>query len=232
MMAQDVGRSGFACLPAPARDNCWGVRGLGSNLEVEAMDEPTRQLSETLHRINDGDHRAARSLFPLVYQQLRRRAAQLLAGERRDHTLQRTALVHEAYLRLVDAGCAFQGRLHFLNAAALAMRRILINHARDKGRVKRGGRMQRANLDEAATVLDENDRIDWLALDEALEELGKVSPRQAQVVNLRYFAGLSDGEIAELLKISPPTVRRDWATARPWLYRRMCGSPQCPGSPD
>jgi RNA polymerase sigma-70 factor, ECF subfamily len=186
-----------------------------------AMDQSTRKISDTLGRIDAGDPRAARDLFPLVYDQLKHRAAQLMSGERRDHTLGRTALVHEAYMKLADAGGSFESRLHFLNAAALAMRRILVNHARGRGRIKRGGPRQRVDLEEVDSVLTENDRIDWLALEEALNELSRVSPRQAQVVNLRYFAGLSDAEIAELLKISAPTVRRDWATARPWLYRQM-----------
>jgi RNA polymerase sigma factor (TIGR02999 family) len=186
------------------------------------MEEPARQISQTLLRIDAGDSRAAESLFPLVYKELKQRAAQLMAGERRDHTLQRTALVHEAYLKLVDANCKFESRLHFLNVAALAMRRILVNHARNRGRLKRGGAKKRVDLEDVDQVLGENDAIDWLALEEALEELARVSPRQAQVVNLRYFAGLGDAEIAELLKISQPTVRRDWATARPWLFRHMC----------
>ena len=190
--------------------------------------EATAEITQLLNRIESGDAQAAETLFPLVYEQLRARAGQLMAGERRDHTLQRTALVHEAYMRLVNAGCTFESRLHFLNAAALAMRRILANHARDRGRQKRGGNRAEVDLERVrdAALEEDVDRLDWMALDEALEKLAQLSPRQAQVVNLRYFAGLKDGEIADLLKISEPTVRRDWATARPWLYRYMRGAPQ------
>jgi RNA polymerase sigma factor (TIGR02999 family) len=170
---------------------------------------------------------ASTSLFPLVYDQLRRRAGRLMAGERRDHTLQATALVHEAYLKLANAGCSFEGRLHFLNAACLAMRRILASHARERGRQKRvGGRARIAvnDVDPEKTdaFLDESaNGLDWLALDEALRKLAELSPRQAQVVQLRFFAGLEDAEIAELLWISGPTVRRDWAAARLWLCKAM-----------
>jgi RNA polymerase sigma-70 factor (ECF subfamily) len=190
---------------------------------VEDQSDP---IAQVLDRMESGDAHAAETLFPIVYEQLRARAGQLMGSERRDHTLQRTALVHEAYLRLVNAGCTFQSRLHFLNAAALAMRRILANHARDHGRQKRGGGRAEVDLDQVDVVAADasSDQLDWLALDEAIQQLAELSPRQAQVVNLRYFAALSDGEIAELLGVSEPTVRRDWATARPWLYRRMRGS--------
>jgi RNA polymerase sigma factor (TIGR02999 family) len=192
--------------------------------------EATDQITQLLVRIDSGDSHAAEALFPLVYEQLRARAGQLMASERRDHTLQRTALVHEAYLRLVNAGCTFESRLHFLNAAALAMRRSLANHARDRGRLKRGGdrgEVDLSSVPDADAPIDQSgiDQLDWMALDEALEKLAALSPRQAQVVNLRYFAGLKDAQIAELLKISEPTVRRDWATARPWLYRHMRAAP-------
>ncbi len=168
------------------------------------------------------DH-SADSLLPLVYAELRARAAKLMSAERPDHTLQRTALVHEAYLKLANAGARFQSKLHFFNAAALAMRRILVDHAMRRGRKKRHGGGVRLNLEDHTIPPQPAANIDGLALNEALDELAAASPRQAQVVMLRFFAGLGDAEIARLLDISEPTVRRDWATARPWLYRRMEG---------
>jgi RNA polymerase sigma factor (TIGR02999 family) len=165
----------------------------------------------------------ADSMLPLVYQELKARAARLLADQRSDHTLQRTALVHEAYLKLANAGVKFQSSLHFFNTAALAMRQILVDHATARGRQKRGGGRARIDLDDANLPPQQSSSMDWLALDEALNELAGVSPRQAQVVMLRFFAGLSDGEIASLLEISEKTVRRDWATARPWLHNHIQG---------
>jgi RNA polymerase sigma factor (TIGR02999 family) len=156
-------------------------------------------------------------------------AQRQMQGERPGHTLSATALVHEAYLRMEGSDLLQSGGpAAFYNAAALAMRRILANHARDRGRQKRGGNRAEVDLERVrdAALEEDVDRLDWMALDEALEKLAQLSPRQAQVVNLRYFAGLKDGEIADLLKISEPTVRRDWATARPWLYRYMRGAPQ------
>jgi RNA polymerase sigma factor (TIGR02999 family) len=204
-------------------------------------DNRQTQITQILRRIDDGDARAAESLFPLVYDELRGRAGKLMGAERADHTLQRTALVHEAYLRLAGNEARFHGRLHFLNAAALAMRRILINHATHKKRLKRGGpgskarvsggadgaapavRIDLDEVDAAAAASPDSDPIDWIALDDALAELSRRAPRQAEVVNLRFFAGLGDAEIAELLKISEPTVRRDWAAAKLWLCRHMDG---------
>jgi RNA polymerase sigma factor (TIGR02999 family) len=165
--------------------------------------------------------RNADSLLPQVYAELRAAAAKLMADERRGHTLQPTALVNEAYAKLAKAGAQFESELHFFNAAAQAMRRILVDHALARGRRKRGGGQAKVELNDLNVPPQFSDNMDWLALDEALTKLAEVSPRQAQVVMLRFFAGLGDAQIAQLLQISEPTVRRDWATARPWLFRQM-----------
>lgn len=163
-------------------------------------------------------------LLPLVYKELRARAARLLADQRPDHTLQRTALVHEAYLKLAKAGIQFHSPLHFFNAAAVAMRQILVDHAIARRREKRGGGRARIDLDDATLPPAPASKMDWLALNESIDRLAEFAPRQAQVVMLRFFAGLADAEIADLLKISQPTVRRDWAAARVWLHQHMKGS--------
>lgn len=179
------------------------------------------QISEVLQRLQQGDANANRDLLPLVYEELKHRAGRIMSGERRDHTLQRTALVHEAYLRLVRPGASFASRLHFLNAAALAMRRILLDHAEARRRLKRGGGAEKVQLDEAIDVPGDAPPVDVEALDAALNKLAAKSPRQAQVVQLRFFAGVSDAEIAELLQVSEKTVQRDWVTARIWLYDQI-----------
>ncbi len=184
------------------------------------MQVPSAEITLVLDALEEGDATAGKRLFPLIYDDLRRRAGQLMAAERRDHTLGQTALVHEAYLRLVRPGATFQSRLHFFNTAALAMRRILIDHAAARRTEKRGGELQRFAL-EGIDVPDDSPGLDFIALDEALGDLGQVAPRQAEVVNLRFFAGLKDGEIANLLGVSEKTVRRDWSVARIWLYDRM-----------
>jgi RNA polymerase sigma factor (TIGR02999 family) len=168
-------------------------------------------------------------LFPLVYQELRSYAARLIDAERAGHTLQGTALVHEAFVRLVKTGASYQSRLHFMNAAAMAMRRILVDHAMARRAQKRGGADHgRIRLAEA-TVLDpssdhSNDELDILMLNDALDRLASRSSRQAQVVMLRFFAGREEADIAQMLQISESTVRRDWKTARLWLYRELQGA--------
>lgn len=184
------------------------------------MGDRADQVTVLLKRLERGEQRAAEELLPLVYHELRSRAGRLMAGERSDHTLQRTALVHEAYLRLVKPGANFESRLHFFNAAALAMRRILVDHAETRRAQKRGGGVKAVNLDDV-DVAGDTPSVDILSLDEALTRLAERSPRQAQVVHLRFFAGLKDAEIAELLDVTEKTVRRDWATARLWLYGEM-----------
>src|SRR4051812_31679430 len=181
------------------------------------MNEVTRVLSA----IETGDPQAAEQLLPLVYDELRRLAAQRLAGEGLGHTLQPTALVHEAYLKLVgpDPRQPWNGRVHFFAAAAEAMRRILIDHARRKHRARRGGGMKRVELDDMDDIeLAAEGGDDLLALDQALTQRAAAGPRKAELVRLRYFAGLTLEQAAELLGISRATADRHWAFARVWLY--------------
>jgi RNA polymerase sigma factor (TIGR02999 family) len=179
------------------------------------MSEVTRILSA----IEQGDPRAPEQLLPLVYDELRQLAAQKLAQEKPGQTLQPTALVHEAYLRLVGASPEqpWDSRGHFFAAAAEAMRRVLINHARDKGRQKRGGGHQRVDLDRLA-VADEASEDQVLALDEALQRLEQRNQPCAELVKLRFFTGLTMEEAAATLGIAPRTAHRHWAFARAWLY--------------
>jgi RNA polymerase sigma factor (TIGR02999 family) len=181
------------------------------------MSEVTRILSA----IDQGDPQAAEQLLPLVYNELRKLAAAKLAQEKPGQTLQATALVHEAYLRLVDTDKAqhWNSRAHFFAAAAEAMRRILIDQARRKRRPKHGGDRQRLALDEALSVSEP--REDLLALDEALTRLAAEDPAKAELVKLRYFAGLSLEEAAACLGISPATAKRRWAVARAWLFAAL-----------
>jgi RNA polymerase sigma factor (TIGR02999 family) len=170
-----------------------------------------------------GDARAAGELLPLVYAELRRLAARELAGERPGQTLQPTALVHEAYLRLVGKGGAgprWEGRGHFFAAAAEAMRRILVEAARRKGRLKRGGGRRRIDLRHVEAVAA-GPSEDLLALDEALEQLAAEDAPKAELVKLRFFAGLSEAEAARCLGVSRATAARHWAYARAWLYDRL-----------
>ena len=178
------------------------------------------EITQILQQIDVGDPATPERLFPLIYEELHSRARAMMAGERRDHTLQATALVHEAFLKVARPGVSFQSRLHFYNAAALAMRRILVDHAAANAAEKRGGGavgLSLSDVDPAGELPD----TDVLALDEALKTLETRSPRQHQVVMLRFFGGLKDAEIAEMLSISDKTVRRDWATAKIWLAAEM-----------
>lgn len=168
-----------------------------------------------------GDRAALDRLMPLVYQELRRLAHQQMRRERGGDTLQTTALVNEAYLRLVDyERVKARDRSHFLGIAAQAMRRILIERARIRRSNKRGSNPQRLSLEEVADVADER-AADLLALDEALQTLSNIDPRKAQLVELRYFGGLTIEEAANVLGVSTPTVERDWRTARIWLHREI-----------
>jgi RNA polymerase sigma factor (TIGR02999 family) len=184
------------------------------------MNEVTRILSA----IEQGDPRAAEQLLPLVYDELRRLAAARLANEKPGQTLQATALVHEAYLRLVDAEQAqpFNGRGHFFAAAAEAMRRILVDRARRRRRLRHGGGIQQQPLPEDLPAPDgPEDALDLLALHEALERLEAASPRRGQLVKLRYFAGFTLPEAADLLGVSRSTAEADWTYAKAWLKREM-----------
>jgi RNA polymerase sigma factor (TIGR02999 family) len=182
-------------------------------------------VTRLLDAASAGDPKAAADLLPLVYAELRRLAAARLAGEKAGHTLQPTALVHEAYLRLVDTdkGREWNGRTHFFATAAEAMRRILVDHAREKDSRKRGGERARAEFREDALAAPEaSDEI--LAVDEALAGLAAADPQAADLVKLRYFAGLSVDEAARALNISPRSVDRLWAYARAWLQRAIGGA--------
>jgi len=186
-------------------------------------DHPHQSTKVTvlLGRASRGDQLATNELFPLVYDELRRLAEQHMAKERVGHTLQPTALVHDAYLRLVGPGdTTWQNRAHFFGAAAKAIRRILIDHARAKGRAKRGGGQGRIPL-EGLQASAQGSLVDLLALDEALDRLAVMDPDKARVVELRFFAGLTIDETAQTMEISVATVSRHWEFARVWLHREL-----------
>jgi RNA polymerase sigma-70 factor (ECF subfamily) len=186
--------------------------------------EPQR-LTQLLVAWSDGDQKALDELFPLVYDELRQMARRQMRRERPGHTLRTTALVNDAYLRLVDQReVRWQNRAHFFAIAAQMMRRILVDHARAKRYEKRGGGAAHVPLEEAA-VLAQGKEAEIIALDEALVALAEIDPRRARVVELRYFGGLSNEEIAEVLKVSSNTVTRDWNMARAWLYQELSGAP-------
>jgi len=181
-------------------------------------------VTQLLHDAATGDARAAAELLPLVYEELRRLARQKIGQERVGHTLQATALVHEAYVRLVAGNTekGWQGRWHFFAAAAEAMRRILVDHARRRGRIKRGGANARERFDLEQVELSVNEPPqELLAVDEGLTGLAAQHPEKAQLVKLRYFAGLTIEEAAEAMNISVATANRHWAYARAWLFRHL-----------
>jgi RNA polymerase sigma-70 factor (ECF subfamily) len=178
------------------------------------------QVTLLLKAMNNGDESAAGKLLPLVYDELHRLAKSYMQRERLDHTLQPTALINEAYLRLARGNVDWQGRQHFIGVAANVMRRLLVDHARAHNAEIRAGGLQRVELDEGLLVWSErSDEV--LALHEALTMLEGLDPRQAKVVELRYFGGFSLEEIGDLMEISPRTVKRHWALARIWLLKRM-----------
>ena len=182
---------------------------------------PSEPVTSLLLRWRGGDKAALNALMPLVYTELRRLAHHYLQRERPDHTLQSTALVHEAYARLVGQNLPeWQNRAHFFGVAAQLMRQILVDYARQHRTGKRGGSVCRLPLDEAESHPAATD-VDVLALDYALQSLAKLDPQQSRVVELRFFGGLSIEDTSEVLGISPSTVKRDWSTARVWLYREL-----------
>jgi RNA polymerase sigma-70 factor (ECF subfamily) len=186
------------------------------------MTQPGR-VTILLDRASSGDAAATEELFPLVYDELRTLAASFLAHEKAGHTLQPTALVNEAYMRLVGPGdVTWDSRAHFFGAAARAIRRILTDHARSRGRQKRGGGAGRVPLEDAALVTD-GPNLDLLSLDEALTRLSVLDAQKARVVELRFFGGLTEEETARALAVSVSTVTRDWRFARAWLRREMGG---------
>ncbi|HVP45855.1 MAG TPA: sigma-70 family RNA polymerase sigma factor [Bryobacteraceae bacterium] len=169
----------------------------------------------------NGDQQALEKLTPLVYQELKRLAARYLRRERREHTLQSTALVHEAWLRLIDQKqVQWQNRAQFFGIAAEMIRRILIDHARNRQAAKRGDGAIKLSLDDALATPNRRD-LELVALDDALHDLAKLDPQQGRLVELRFFAGLSIEESAEVLGVSPATVKREWTTAKAWLYREL-----------
>jgi RNA polymerase sigma factor (TIGR02999 family) len=185
------------------------------------------EVARILRAVEAGDPKAAAELLPLVYDELRKLAAARMAAERDDHTLQPTALVHEAYLRLVGATprAAFNGRGHFFAAAAEAMRRILVEHARRRHRLRRGGDCRRVDLDGLEVAAPERDG-DLIALDEALSALAAADPPAAELVKLRYFAGLTVSQVAEVLGVSPRAADFLWAYAKAWLLEKIEGTPR------
>jgi RNA polymerase sigma factor (TIGR02999 family) len=179
------------------------------------------RATEDLISRSGGDPGSASRLLPLVYDQLRALAARYMQTERRDHTLQPTALVHEAYLRLIDTSRVdWQGKSHFFAIAAMQMRRILAEHARAHNAAKRGGRSKKITLHDIAAITP-NGVVDMLALDEAMEKLARESPRQCRVVELRFFGGLSVEETSHVLQVSKSTVKGDWRVAKAWLAREL-----------
>ena len=191
----------------------------------------THDVTRLLLAWRDGDTVAPSRLMPLVYDELRRLARDYLRRERGGHTLQPTALVHEAYLRLVDdAQVQWQGRAHFFGVAARAMRRILVDHARAHNAAKRGGGVEKIPLEEAGDLLAAHD-VDLVSLDGALEALAQTYPRQCEVVELRFFGGLEAREIAEVLQVSEKTILRDWNFAKLFLLREMADKDPAPDEP-
>ena len=183
------------------------------------MGQATREITRVLSAMEKGEPAAPSELFGLIYGELRSRAERLMSAERRDHTLQPTALVNEAFLKVAKPGVSFESKLHFYNAASLAMRRILVDHAKGRKAEKRGGEWEQLSLADVGEATDQT--IDVIALDDALTKLGELSPRQAQVVQLRFFGGLTEQEVADLLGVTYKTVRRDWSAARVWLHAEM-----------
>jgi RNA polymerase sigma-70 factor (ECF subfamily) len=184
------------------------------------MDDDAGQVTQLLKAMHAGDAQAAENLLPLVYAELHRLAKGYMRRERPDHTLQATALINEAYLRLVGEDIDWNSRAHFIGLAANVMRRVLVDYARARNAEQRGGGLQRVEMeDELAVSAEQLDEVEHL--DEALKKLERENPRQARVVELRYFGGLSVEQIGALLQIAPRSVKRDWALARIWLFREL-----------
>jgi RNA polymerase sigma-70 factor (ECF subfamily) len=193
----------------------------GGPTEESSLANAPRDVTQLLTNWRNGDKSALDEMTPVLYDELRRLARYFLAAERSDHTLQPTALVHEAYLRLVSQNAVdWRNRAHFLGVAATMMRRILVNHAEARRAAKREGYAQALSIEDALEV-STHPELDLIDLNRALEELSQLDAQQARVVELRYFGGLSIEETAEVLSVSPATVKRDWTTARLWLTHRM-----------
>jgi RNA polymerase sigma factor (TIGR02999 family) len=211
----------FLTSSVPAR-----IVARGGNEIMPTSSEPSKSdVTQLLLAWRGGDPSAGERLLPAIYAELHQQAARAMRREATEHTLQATALVHEAYLRLVDQNrVEWRNRAHFFGVAAQLMRRILVDHARGKLAEKRGGGAQRLTLNDADAAVGSDGGVDVLALHDALEELAKLDPQQARVVELRYFSGLNIEETAEALDISPATVKREWAVARAWLRRELIRS--------
>jgi len=188
-------------------------------------DSSNNQITELLVRWRGGDQQALDSLFPLVYSELRQIAHHYLQRERSDHTLQSTALVHEAYVRLVGHNVPqWQDRAHFFGVAARVMRQVLVEYARNHQAAKRGGGASKVTLEEGLQA-PQPMNLDVIMLDDALKNLANLDPQQSRIVELRFFAGLSIEDTSEVLGISPATVSREWTTARAWLHREISRGP-------
>ena len=184
--------------------------------------EKPHEISRILQEWSEGGAEVSERLMPLIYDELRRQASRYMRRERIGHTLQTTALIHEAYLKLVDrSDVNWQSRAHFFGAAAQAMKRILVDHAKSRRREKRGGAAEDLPLDEARFVVSRGKSVDLIALDEALTRFAEFDPQQAKIVELKYFAGMQIDEIAEALQISPATVKREWNSAKAWLHNEI-----------
>jgi RNA polymerase sigma factor (TIGR02999 family) len=184
---------------------------------------PSHNVTQLLRAWSQGDRAALDELLPLVYRELHRQAERFMRAQSPGHTLQVTGLVHEAYLRLVDQEVQWQGRAHFFGVAGKAMRSILVDHARARGAAKRGGGGPQLTLGAAGGAAEAEPEVDVLALDEALSRLADLDPEQSRLVELRYFAGLGIEETAEVLGVSPATVKRQWRVVRAWLKRELSG---------
>jgi RNA polymerase sigma factor (TIGR02999 family) len=189
------------------------------------MQNESENVTRTLAAAGAGDKQAAADLIPLVYEELRKLAAWRLGREAQAHTLQATALVHEAYLKLLPGGHQWDGRRHFFSAAAEAMRRILIDRARHRKAVRHGGELQRTGFAEDNIAVPSRKDDEILAINEVLDRFARIEPRKAEVVKLRYFVGMTIEETAETLGISTPTAKRDWMFARAWLLRELQRTP-------
>jgi len=204
-----------------ARQNSYILHRIRIGPLMSNLASPSHEVTQLLLEWNEGKADVLEKLMPLVYKELCRLARQYLNKERAGHTLLTTDLVHEAYLRLIDQKrVKWQNRAHFFGIAAQLMRRILVDHARGKKRIKRGDGTQRVSLNQVATTSYES-KVDILAIDEALRRLAELDERKAKVVELRFFGGLEIEEVAEFLALSPITVSRDWKLAKAWLHRAL-----------
>lgn len=187
-------------------------------------EEPANEITQMLIELTDGNQEVVNQILPHIYDELRRLAGSYLRRERSDHTLQPTALVHEAYMKLIDQRqVRWQNRAHFFGIAAQVMRRILMDHARKHKAEKRGGEADKLPLEDEILIVATNRSDQLMALDEALNSLAEMDPQKAKIVELRYFGGLSIEETAEVMGVSVPTINRQWRTAKAWLYGQLSG---------